>query len=227
MGLQYSPSGRTGFTTRCNWLELKDNAESSADADVEDEEDDLEEDEDDKTASLDTEVSLTGDKGAVLLTTCKATVLPTLDWALMSKSSPSSSSSSWERQQENNCQFCPPFLLLCKNEAKRHWIRLLPYCPGDVFWARVCTVVIWHDLWPSHQGGNQPVLASLLGRYHVVYLHTQSMVYSKDLKTEWISTDGQRESVPTASAAGASLILDLPLVIVTVPVVPVSVVSMN
>ena len=53
------------------------------------------------------------------------------------------------------------------------------------------------------------------------------MVYSKDLKTEWISTDGQRESVPTASAAGASLILDLPLVIVTVPVVPVSVVSMN
>lgn len=53
------------------------------------------------------------------------------------------------------------------------------------------------------------------------------MVFSKDLKTEWISTDGQCESVSTASVAGMSLILDLLLVIVNVPVVPVSVVSIN
>ena len=51
------------------------------------------------------------------------------------------------------------------------------------------------------------------------------MVFGKDLKTEWISTYWQCESVSTASVAGTSLILDLLLVIVTIPVVPVSVVS--
>ena len=58
------------------------------DEDFADEDDD--DDDDDTTASLETKPSLTGNKDAVLLTV--ATVLLPRTWALKSKSSPSSSS---------------------------------------------------------------------------------------------------------------------------------------
>lgn len=57
---------------------------------VADEDEDEEDSEDDKTASLETELSLTGDNDVALLTI--ATLLLPCTWALMSKSSPSSSS---------------------------------------------------------------------------------------------------------------------------------------
>lgn len=61
------------------------------DKDVADEDEDADDDdEDDRTASLETELSLRGDKDVVLLTT--ATVLLPRVWARKSKSSPSSSS---------------------------------------------------------------------------------------------------------------------------------------
>lgn len=90
--MQYSPSGRTGLTTVCNRLELKD--EPIVDTDVADEDEDVE---DDKVASLETPLSLAVDKDVVLLTTATvATVLPPR--ALKSKSSPSSSSTTWSKR---------------------------------------------------------------------------------------------------------------------------------
>ena len=78
--LQYSPSGRTGLTTGCNWSELKSKVEISVDSDVAEEDKD---EEDDFTASLKSELSLTGDKDVVLLTTATvATVLAPRVWAL-------------------------------------------------------------------------------------------------------------------------------------------------
>ena len=88
-GVQLSPSSRTGVTTGCSWLELKDETETSVEEDVADED---EEEEDDMTASLGTELSITEGSGTVVLLTT-ATVLLPRTWALMSKSSPSSSSS--------------------------------------------------------------------------------------------------------------------------------------
>lgn len=92
--MQYSPSGRTGLTTGCNWLEFEDETEPSDDKDVEDVDEDIEEDEDDEISSLEMELSLTADKD-VLLT--KATILPPRAWDLRSKSSPSSSSTTYSK----------------------------------------------------------------------------------------------------------------------------------
>ncbi len=107
----YSPSGRTGLTTGCNWLEFKEETKSSADEDVVDEDEDVEEDEDDKTASLDTEVSLPGDEDVVLLTT--AIILTPR--ALKSKSSPSSSSSTTYSKKTENVSVLREFCFISKD----------------------------------------------------------------------------------------------------------------
>lgn len=90
--MKYSPLGRAGLTTGSNWLESED--ELCVDNGVADEDEDAEVNEDEETASLEIELSLTDEKG-VLLT--RAAILPTRAFALRSKSSPSSSSTSYSK----------------------------------------------------------------------------------------------------------------------------------
>lgn len=96
--MQHLPSDRSGLSTGFNQLELEDETEPRVDTDVADEEEDKEV-EVDKTVLLETVLSLTGDRDVVLLSTgTLTTVLPTREaWALKSKSSPSSSSTTWSK----------------------------------------------------------------------------------------------------------------------------------
>lgn len=67
-----------------------------------------------------------------------------------------------------------------------------------------------------------------LGRIGLRQQHNMSRLsFSKDLNGERVSTDGQSESVSAASAAGASLVLDLVLDAVNILVYCVSVDSIT
>lgn len=97
--IHFSPWGRSGLTTICNWFEFdaeteldedKDgvNMDEDEDEDEDDVDDEEEDEDDDETSSLATELSLMVSKDDLLT---KAAMLSPFAW---SKSSPSSSSSS-------------------------------------------------------------------------------------------------------------------------------------
>lgn len=101
--LQHSPSGGIGREWECNLLEF-DESEFKDDADEDemldededkDDDDDSDGDEGDKTTSLEMEISLTDSKDVLFINT----ILLMRVWALMSKSSPSSSSSTYRNRK--------------------------------------------------------------------------------------------------------------------------------